>query len=361
MSLKINSIIVIAAASFLLNSCKKENEGNGKSKSSKPLVVDWVVAKQAKLSDDIQISGTIKPFEETILLSEISGRITKINFEEGKFVKKGTLLVKLFDDDLQAQLQKSTAQLQLAEQTLKRQDKLIKVNGISQIDYDQTAFQINSIKGDIDVLKAQIRKTEVIAPYDGKLGLRNISIGTVVSPSFVLTTIRDVQKMKIDFSVPEKYSSNVHIGSKIKFTVNGNKNDFEAQVIATEQSIDASSRNLKSRAVISHPNSNLTPGAFATISLNINEIDNAIVIPSQAIISQEKGKKVIIVENGKAKFVPVKVGLRQTAGVEITEGITQNDTVIISGVMFVKSNDPLKLRDKKHDLRANNVDRKIKS
>ena len=347
MSKKINYILVIALAISFLSSCKKKDESKDKSKSTKPIVVDWVVAKETKLSDDIHVSGTIKPFEETVLFPEISGRIVRINFEEGKFVKRGTLLVKLFDDDLQAQLKKSGAQLKLAEQTLQRQSQLLKVNGISQADYDQTVYQINAINGDIDVLKAQIRKTEIIAPYDGRLGLRNISLGTVVTPSFALTTIRDVQKLKIDFSVPEKYSSNVHVGSKIKFAVNGSKDEFDARVIATEQGIDASSRNLKSRAIISQPNAQLTPGAFATISLIVDEKGNAIVIPSQAIIPQEKSKKVIILENGKAKFVDVKVGLRQTAGVEITDGLSPNDTVVVSGVMFVKPNDSLKLKEKK--------------
>lgn len=343
----INYILVIVFAIPFFSSCNKKDESKDKSKSTKPIVVDWVVAKETKLSDDIHVSGTIKPFEETVLFSEISGRIVWINFEEGKFVKKGTLLVKLFDNDLQAQLKKSAAQLKLAEQTSQRQAQLLKINGISQADYDQTVYQINAINGDIEVLKAQIRKTEIIAPYDGRLGLRNVSLGTVVSPSFALTAIRDVQKLKIDFSVPEKYSTNVHVGSKIKFAVNGSKKEFDARVIATEEGIDASSRNLKSRAIISQPNANLTPGAFATISLIVAEKGNAIVIPSQAIIPQEKSKKVIIFENGKAKFVNVKVGLRQTAGVEITEGISPNDTVVVSGVMFVKPNDSLKLKERK--------------
>lgn len=131
------------------------------------IVVDWVVVKNAELTETITVSGTVKPSEETVLVSEVSGRITQINLNEGE---------------------------------------LIKVSGISQFDYDQSELQINSIKGDIEVLKAQIRKTEILAPYDGVLGLRNVSLGTVVSPAFQLVTIRDVQKLKIDFSVPEKYS-----------------------------------------------------------------------------------------------------------------------------------------------------------
>ena len=347
MYLKRSFIIAFALVVIFLGSCKKGKGDKAEIKIAPSIVVDWLVAKQVRFSDNITISGTIKPAEETVLLSEISGRVTQINFKEGTFVKKGTLLVKFFDDDLQAQLQKVNAQIQLAKQTLNRQSELVKINGISQADYDQSVLQVNSLKGDLDVLKAQIRKTEIFAPYDGVLGLRNISQGAVVTPAFPLTTIRDIQELKLDFSVPEKYSSDVRNGFKIKFTVNGNDEEYQAVVIATELGVDVSTRNMKARAIINKLNSKFIPGAYTTIYLPISENKKAIIIPSQAIIPQEKGKKVIISVNGKAKFVDVKTGLRQTSGIEILDGISENDTVITTGVMFIKPNAPLKLKIKK--------------
>jgi membrane fusion protein, multidrug efflux system len=347
MNIQIKRTVTIALLGLILLSCKKGKEDkNDKSKNPSAIVVDWVVVKPTELSEKITVSGTIKPSEETVLLSEISGRVIKINLPEGKAVKKGTLLVKFFDDDLQAQLIKANAQLQLTKQTLSRQSELIKVSGISQSDYDQTVLQLNTIKGDIDVLKAQIRKTEILVPYDGVLGLRNISLGSVVSPSLALATIRDVSKLKIDFSVPEKYSSEIQTGSKIKFIVNGDKQEFEASIIGTEQGIDASTRNLKARAVIAVSNPKLTPGAFATILLKIKNTKNAIIVPSQAIIPQGVVKSVVVSDHGKAKFMKIKTGLRQTSGIEITEGLTENDTLITSGVMFLKPDAALKLKKK---------------
>lgn len=331
---------------LLLTACKKTGESKDKSVIPPPIVVDWMVAKTVELAEKITVSGTIKPAEETVLFSEISGRVIKINLPEGKTVKKGTLLVKFFDDDLQAQLQKAKAQLQLTKQTLGRQSELIKINGISQSDLDLTVLQMNTIKGDIDVLTAQIRKTEIIAPYDGVLGLRNISLGAVVSPSLPLATIREVQTLKIDFSVPEKYSQEVKVGSIIKFVVNDDDQEFDAKIIATEQGIDASTRNLKARAQIISSNSKLTPGAFASIQLRIKNTKHAIIVPSQSIIPQGNNKSLIICFQGKAKITKVKTGLRQTNGIEITEGITENDTIITTGVMFIKPDAVLKLKKK---------------
>ena len=145
--------------------------------------VEGFMVKPSVIIEKIAVSGTLKPFEETVLMPEVTGRVVMINLPEGSFVNQGTLLVKLFDDDLQAGLKKSETQLQLAEQTEKRQSELIKINGISQNDYDQSVLQVNSINADIEVIKVQIRKTEVRAPFDGVIGLRNISLGAEVTPA----------------------------------------------------------------------------------------------------------------------------------------------------------------------------------
>jgi membrane fusion protein (multidrug efflux system) len=349
-TLEINTKLVKTSTSLmlilLLTACTKKGDSKEKLVTPPPIVVDWIIAAPIELAEKITVSGTIKPAEETVLFSEISGRVIKINLPEGKTVKKGTLLVKFFDDDLQAQLQKAKAQLQLTKQTLGRQSELIKINGISQSELDQTTLQMNTIKGDIDVLTAQIRKTEIIAPYDGVLGLRNISLGAVVSPSLPLATIREVQTLKIDFSIPEKYSQEIKTGTIIKFVVNDDDQEFDAKVIATEQGIDASTRNLKARAQIISSNSKLTPGAFASIHLRIKNTKNAIIVPSQAIIPQGNHKSLIICYQGKAKIVKVKTGLRQTNGIEITEGIAENDTIVTTGVMFIKPDANLKLKKK---------------
>jgi membrane fusion protein, multidrug efflux system len=303
---------------------------------------EGVIAKPKVIDRTISISGSLRAFEETVLTPEVAGRVVFLNLPEGKFVKMGTLLVKLFDSDLQAQIQRSQAQLLIAEQTKKRQSELIKINGISQLDYDQTVLQVNSIKADIEVLKVQIRRTEVLAPFDGMIGLRNISMGAQVSSGTPLATIRSVNQLKLDFSVPEKYTQDVKTGKKISFHVQGDEKAHDATVIATEEGIDASTRNLKVRAVVNNQGVLLTPGTFANVELKLGENKNSIMIPTQAVIPQERNKQVIVAKHGKARFVSVETGVRQASNIEVLDSIAAGDTVVTTGILFIKPGMKLK-------------------
>jgi membrane fusion protein, multidrug efflux system len=321
-----------------ISGCRSKNGDNnsvGRQTNSVADIEGYVV-KPSTLDQTISISGTLKPFEETVLMPEVAGRIVSINLQEGKFVKQGTLLIKLFDGDLQAQLHKSQAQLEIAEQTQLRQNELIKVNGISQSDYDQAVLQVHSIKADIEVLKVQIHKTEVLAPYDGVIGLRNISLGAEVTPSTSLATIRAVKQLKLDFSVPEKYSSLVQPGTKVQFTIQGNDNKYDAAVMATEEGIDVYTRNLKVRALVTGSTVSIIPGAFANVELRLKENKSALMVPTQAIIPRERDKQLIIAKSGKAKFVTVKTTIRQASMIEVTDGIVAGDTVVTTGILFIK-------------------------
>jgi membrane fusion protein, multidrug efflux system len=341
---KVGLICVTALTGFLYCCGHQDKENKSKEKgkqSGKISMVEGVVVKPSAVEQTISVSGTIRPFEETVLMPDVAGRVITVNLPEGKFVKQGTVLVKLFDEDLQASLKKSQAQLQISEQLQNRQMELLKVNGISQSDYDQTAFQVNSYKADIELLKVQIRKTEVVAPFDGVIGLRNVSIGAVVSPSTALATIREVQNLKLDFSVPEKYSSEITPGKQIKFTVQGNEKIFTARVIATEEGIDVNTRNLNARAIIDKTTP-LVPGAFANVELVLNKNKSALMVPTQAIIPRERDKQLIIMKGGKANFVTVKTGIRQSTNIEILEGLNPGDTVVTTGILFVRSGDNIK-------------------
>jgi membrane fusion protein, multidrug efflux system len=340
----VNLFFIVTVTIGLINcNSNKSDKNNKTNKQGIPISdIEGFVVKPSILDQTITISGTLKPLEETLLMPEVAGRVIKINIHEGKFVRQGTLLIKLFDDDLQAQLHKSEIQLQITEQTQARQAELIKVNGISQSDYDQTVLQVNSIKADIEVLKVQIRKTEVIAPFDGVIGLRNVSLGAEVTPATPLATIRKEDKLKLDFSVPEKYSRLVASGDLVHFTVQGDDKEYDAVVMATEEGIDASTRNLKVRALVTMKTSLLIPGTFANVELRLNENNNALMIPTQAIIPTDRDKQVIVSRSGKAKFISVVTAVRQDSMVEITSGLKPGDTVATTGILFIKPGSSLK-------------------
>jgi membrane fusion protein, multidrug efflux system len=331
-------LVLVPVTLFLLHRKpeeKKRNKGDDKRK------VEALITCSSNLLHEITVTGSLLAFDEVELKNEASGRIVYLHLPEGKPVRRGTLLVKLFDDDLQADLQKLQAQLKLQQQILNRQSELLKVNGISLNDYEQTQLQVRVLKAEIDAQKAQIRKTEVLAPFDGIVGLRNVSIGAVVTSSTTLATFRS-NRLKLDFYVPEKYSESIRPGMEVGFTLFSGRQVHPATVMATERGIDDATRNLRVRALLSETSSSIIPGAFANISLRLGENQKAILIPTESIIPMEREKQVIIARHGAAHFVTVQTGIRKESLVEITEGLQPGDTLITSGILFLKEGDLLR-------------------
>jgi membrane fusion protein (multidrug efflux system) len=334
------AIFIITGATSCSSGSKDKNATD--KRPSVALSVEGYVVKPSVLVVTIDVSGTLLPYEETVLMPEAGGRAVMVNLPEGKLVKKGTVLVKLFDGELQAQLKKSQTQLQLAEQTEKRQQELLKVSGISQFDYDQTVFQVNSIKDDIELLDVQIGKTELKAPFDGVVGLKNISVGAQVTTSTALATLRMINRLKLDFSVPEKYSKEIIPGKELTFTVEGDTVKYSAVVMATEGGIESDTRTLKVRAVVDHVSRGLNPGAFARVEMELGKHNDALLVPTQSIIPQARSKKLIVARNGKAQFLTVNTGIRKAAFIEVLNGINIGDTVVTTGIVFLKPDALLK-------------------
>jgi membrane fusion protein, multidrug efflux system len=329
--------LILGVSIILMSACSAKTEKNKLSASNRSVsFIEGIVVKPTLLEQTIVVSGTLKSFEETVLMPDLPGRVVALNFEEGMQVKKGTLLVQLFNDDLKAQLLKLQAQLDIALQTEKRQNELVKINGISREDYDQAVLQVHSVKADMEVLQAQLRKTEILAPFDGTIGLRNISIGAVVTQATALATIRQMDRLKLEFSFPGKYITDVRKGTKLQFKIQGNENKFDAVVMATEEGIDASTRNLKAKALVNRIDRALVPGMYANVELRLKENKNALMVPTQAIIPEARNKRLIIARGGKASFTIVQTGIRQASNIEIVSGIEAGDTIVTTGILFIK-------------------------
>jgi membrane fusion protein (multidrug efflux system) len=297
--------------------------------------VEGFIAKPSPLSEQVTASGTLMAAEETELHPEASGRVVYLNLPEGRNVRKGELLLRVFDEDLKTQLRRLETQIKQAEITEQRLGELLKVKGVSQQEYDLAALQVQTLRSEMDLLRINIAKTELRAPYDGVLGLRNISPGAYVTPATAVATLRSNAGLKLDFSIPEKYSAQLRNGQTVHFQVEGSDKDYAAVVQATEQRIEAESRNLRVRALV-RDSKGLLPGAFAEVGVNLSNKPQALLIPNQAIIPQARDKKVILSKGGKAQFVTVKTGVRQSSMIEIVEGIQPGDTVCTTGVLFLR-------------------------
>ncbi|UYQ93164.1 efflux RND transporter periplasmic adaptor subunit [Chitinophaga horti] len=310
--------------------------------AARPVLSDAVIARTSKLDQTIEASGTLQSNEEVQLQPEISGRITNIYFKEGTTVSKGTLLIKLFDGDIKAQIRKLQLQQDLSKTTLKRQENLLKINGISQQDVDVTANQVSAYQADIEFNKVQLQKTEIRAPFGGTIGLRNVSEGAIVSPTTIMTTLQQLDPLKIDFAVPEKYRNAVKKGDIVTFKASGDPDDYQGSIYAIDPKIDLATRTVKIRAILPNRNGKLFPGSFVKTTISLKDIPNAIMIPSQAIIPGTRDKKVIVADSGKAKFVVVETGIRDKDNVQITSGLETGDTVIISGIQQLKPGSAIK-------------------
>lgn len=318
--------------------------GNDKKKTDSPagppkqmaMKVDGYIVRPQSFGENIEVPGSIVANEMTEVHPEVSGRIVQLNVGEGKYVSRGTLLAKLYDGDLQAQLKKLQIQLSIAEKTEERQMQLLKIQGISQQDYDLSLLQVNNLKADIDIIRTSIGKTEIRAPFSGKLGLKNISPGAYVTPASVIAVVNQTDQLKLDFTVPEKYTGQIRIGQLVSFSYEGSDKRYNAKVIATESSVAENTRSLVVRSIVQNKDQGLLPGAFAKVQLSFDPDPNAILIPTQAVVPQARGKKVILYNGGVARFVDVTTGSRDSSRVQVLTGIKAGDTVVVTGLLSVR-------------------------
>ena len=326
---------------------KNESMGGGQGKKNGPLTVDYYVIDRSSISSNIEVPGSLLPNEETEIRSEISGRIVQLELSEGAFVKKGQLLVKLFDGDLQAQLRKLQVQLQIAKKTSERQKELLKIGGISQQEFDLGELQVNNLNADIELVKVNITKTEIKAPFNGRLGLKKISMGAYITPSNLLTTISEVNRLKLQFTVPEKYGTLIKRGQKVYFEVDGSRGNFPATVMATESAVEETTRSLTIRALVNSSDPSLVPGEFAKVKMVLGQNNNAIMIPSQAVMLQGRKKQAILYKDGKADYIEITTGIRDAANVQVVNGLSIGDTLVTSGLLFLRPGAEIKLAKNK--------------
>ena len=302
----------------------------------KVLNINATIVRPQVLVDEIPIIGSLLPDEEVNLSFETSGKIIEINFEEGTHVQKGQLLAKVNDRPLQAQLQRLVAQLKLAEDRVFRQDALLKRDAVSKEAYEQVKTDLATLNADIESVKAQIEQTELRAPFDGIIGLRQVSVGTYASPSTIVAKLTKISPLKVEFSVPESYAKDVQVGTVLHFTLTGSLNKYEAKVYARESSLDPETRSLTIRALYPNP-SGIMPGRFASITLRKQEFENALAIPSEAIVPEMGKDKVFLYKGGKAQPVDITTGIRTEALVQVVAGVNEGDTIITSGTQQLRT------------------------
>jgi len=299
------------------------------------LPVNMQVVQPERFTETLSVIGSIEANESVMLKSEISGKITGIFFNEGQYVEKGTLLIKVYDDDLQAQLTKAQANLRLTEDVESRQRQLLGREAISQQEYDVAFANLQAAQADVALLRSNISKTEIKAPFDGVVGFRMVSPGAYVTPGVDIASLVEINPVKIQFTVPEKYSQMLGVNTVIRYRLEGQPMERTARVYAVAPTIEQSTRTLQLKALTPNPNGALIPGAFARIEVLMEAQPNMVLIPAEAILTESAGQKVFLYRRGNVVPVMVETGTRTHNRVEIVSGIAPGDTVITTGMMQI--------------------------
>jgi membrane fusion protein, multidrug efflux system len=338
---------------FLLNLCVLffsfcKNKSTKQPARNEPVavIVDVIIAAPEPISNVIEANGTVIAAEYVELRPEVSGRLTYLNVPEGRAIAKGTVVARVNDADLRAQIAKSKVQLDLAQTTADRYKKLLDINGLNQADFDAALNQVNSLKADIVYSQALVDKTVIRAPFSGIAGLRGVSPGAYVSPSTIIATLQQTSRVKIDFTVPDMYSSVLKNGSIITVQIDAaTKETRKAIIIATEPGANTDTRNLKVRALLQGAATN--PGGFAKVFIDAGKNQSSVKVPTNCIIPDDKNNQVVLVKNGVAAFVNIQTGIREAGSVEVIRGINAGDSVVVTGVLFARPKTALKVRSVK--------------
>jgi membrane fusion protein (multidrug efflux system) len=319
------------------------NAGKKGKRNTGPVPVNVMIVKDTTLNNAIDVTGTIDANEKVNLASETAGSITGIYFKEGSHVQKGQLLVKVYNQDLIAALKQNAYQVALAKQNEYRNKILLEKEAISKQEYDTSLTSLQTLEAQGDVIKAQIAKTEVKAPFSGTIGLRNVSPGGFLSPGTTIASLVNIDPAKITFSVPERYLQLIKKGDKIRFGVESSREKFAATVYAIEPAIDLNSRTITVRAMAGNPGGLLKAGGFAKINLTLDQIPKTIMVPTQCVIPDLKSSIVYVAHNGQALAKPVQTDLRTETKIQVVNGLNPGDSVIVSGIIQMRPKVPLKI------------------
>lgn len=343
-ALVIGALVFVKLQFFSPKKPKSGKEGGNNKAPVTPVSV--YVTSNKQLKDKLYASGTLVANEEANLTVEASGRVVQLNLPEGRAVKAGTLLLKVNDAELRAQLNKLKTQLKLAADASSRQKKLLEIEGTSQQEFDNALANLNALKADSEFLHTQLEKTRLLAPFDGVIGIRNVSLGSYITPAFVVARIQQIHPIKIDFNLPEKYTGLLKVGDLVQFTTEGLNKPFTAKVLVKDPQVEVSSRSIRYRAVCPNPQGVLLPGTYARVAVELQSDtkNNNLFVPTEAIVPILDGKKIFVIKDGLAEERKVETGLRTEEFVQITSNNLQvGDSVVVTGNSQLKNGGKVKV------------------
>lgn len=318
-------------------SCRRASEPPARSAGGGIFVVDVMTIRPQPFRETLSATGTLLARESVLLQAERAGMVREILFEEGERVRAGEELVLMDDSELVAQLARAAAQLEFAS-AVEARDRQLFQSGLmlSEAEYERTLANLEVARAEKKLIEAQLAKTRIVAPFDGVAGLRQVSVGTYLTPGTTICTFQDLSSLRLDFSLPERYLEYLRTGQRVTFRIAGQRADFEAAIAAIEPGIEVATRSLRIRAVAPNEGLRLLPGAFAEVEVLLDEVHDAILIPPIALIPGLQQQTVLLHEHGRVEERRVQVGLRMADAVQVVEGLVPGEELIITGILQLR-------------------------
>jgi membrane fusion protein (multidrug efflux system) len=308
-----------------------------------PTPVEIVVVKPSAVQEDLQAVGSLRSNESVVLRPEVSGRIATIGFRDGQVVKKGQLLIGLDSTLNEAEVAQYRAEYDLALSNLKRSEDLARQKFISSSAQETAASNAQVAEARLKLAQARLSKMKIISPFDGIVGIRGVSLGDYVKDGTDLVNIEDVRILKVDFRLPERSLSQIKAGQDVEVVADALPNErWQGQIEAINPRVDANGRSLELRGRLDNASGKLRPGMFVRVRVIVGE-RNGLLVPEEAIVPQGEEFYVYKVVEGAAKRVPVKIGVRRDAKVEIVEGIAPGDQVVTAGMRLSRDGQPVRV------------------
>jgi membrane fusion protein (multidrug efflux system) len=282
-----------------------------------------------------------------VIAPEIAGRVVALGFKEGEPVKAGQALVNLDTAILDAELKQAQADLGRARDTYERLRSLVQRGSGTQVALDEAAAKLASSEARVQLAKAKLAQSTIMAPFNGVVGLRSVGVGDYVPVGKQLITLTNIDPIKIDFRVPEIYLSRLKVGQPVQMRVDAVPDrKFTGQIFAIDPVVDVNGRAIRLRASIPNADLALKPGLFARLAITVDQRQNAIVVPEMAVVPDAVGKMVYVVDNGKARRVSVELGKRLPGKVEIVSGLKPDMQIITAGQMRLRDGSAIAIKDK---------------
>ena len=318
---------------FFIDSSEPSASKESAKKNTVPVQI--YIAKDTTPAFEVSVMGTINALEKVDIVGELNRKITDIAFIEGSFVKKGAILFKLDDKEILAELEQLLHEEKLATETVSRDKTMFNCGGLSAQRLDESQTKLNVISSKIRYLNVILDKTEIKAPFSGKIGIRNVSIGALIDPNITLTTLYDISRVYVDFSIPEKYSAANLKNDSVSFISTSSPDVFNAKVVAVQPSIDQQTRTIMLRAISDNKNNSNIPGASVSVSLKIHDLPKSIFVPTNALVPSLQGYNIYLLKNGIATETTVQIGIRNNSSAQILNGVKAGDTVITTNLLIV--------------------------